>query len=196
MRDVCHWCTNAFARLLAMVLFEKSKASSPKNLEIRGKTEEINSFFVQGAPGKSGTKFCWKLTRKTEIFEEENKTAGLHRHIFRPTTNILINFCKRLKTTNYCFDISFQRVFTNINSTTDFCFLCKRVSRFSVEKFSSHSAKKFRRGTLLCFWKIQGSKNFKPKRGISRFSVENLLSHSAENFGRGTFLCCVSENFW
>ena len=27
------------------------------------------------------------------------------------------------------------RVFTNINSTTDFCTLCKRVSRLSVETF-------------------------------------------------------------
>ena len=39
-------------------------------------------------------------------------------------------------------------VFTNISSTTDFCTLCKRVSRFSVEKFSSHSAEKIRRGIL------------------------------------------------
>ena len=38
--------------------------------------------------------------------------------------------------------------FLQINSTTDFCTLCKRVSRFSLEKFSSHSAEKFRRGTL------------------------------------------------
>ena len=52
---------------------------------------------------------------------------------------------------NYCFDISFRRVFTNINSTTDLCTLCKRVSRFSLENFSSDSAKKFRRGSLQCF---------------------------------------------
>ena len=30
--------------------------------------------------------------------------------------------------------------FLEINSTTDFCTLCKRVSRFSLEKFSSQSA--------------------------------------------------------
>ena len=57
------------------------------------------------------------------------------------------------------------RVFTNINSTTDFCTLCKKVSRFSVEKFLSHSAEKFRRGTLLCFRKFLAPKNVRDKRG-------------------------------
>ena len=87
---------------------------------------------------------------------------------------------------NYCFDISFQRVLTNINSTTDFCTLCKRVSPFSVEKLSSHSAEKFCRGNRLCFRKFRVSKNFLPKRGISRFSIQNFLSHSAEKFRRRT----------
>ena len=39
----------------------------------------------------------------------------------------------------YCFDISFQRVFTNINLTTDFCTLCKKVSRFFVKIVLSHN---------------------------------------------------------
>ena len=95
----------------------------------------------------------------------KNKTAGKHRHIFCPTTNILINFCKRLKTKQNCFDISFQRVFTKINSTADFCTLCKRLSRFSVEKFLSHSDEKFRPGTLLCFRKFLSPKNVRDKRG-------------------------------
>ena len=55
--------------------------------------------------------------------------------------------------------------FLRINSTTDFCFLCKRVSRFSLEKFSSHKAEKFRRGALLCFRKFLLSKNVKDKGG-------------------------------
>ena len=79
--------------------------------------------------------------------------------------------------------------FLQINSTTDFWTLCKRVSQFSLKNFSSHSAEKFRRGTLLCCV----SENFRlPKSlcirgggGVSRFSVENFLSHSAENFRRG-----------
>ena len=66
---------------------------------------------------------------------------------------------------NNCFDISLQRVFTNIYSTTDFCTLCKRVSRFSVEKILSHGAEKFRRGTLLCFTKFLIPKNVRDNRG-------------------------------
>ena len=89
--------------------------------------------------------------------------------------------------------------FLQINSTTDFCTLCKRVSRFFVEKFSSHSAEKFRRGTRLCLRKFRVSKNFMPKMGISRFSRENLLSHSTEKLRRGTLLCftkfLVSKKF-
>ena len=114
---------------------------------------------------------------------KQNKTAGKHRHIFRPTTNIL--FANGWKQ-NYCFDISFQRVFTNINSTTDLCTLCKRVSRFSVENFLSHSTKKLRRETLRCFRKFLISKKFRLQRVMSRFSVENFLSHSTETFRRGT----------
>ena len=65
--------------------------------------------------------------------------------------------------------------FLQINSTTDFCTLCKRVSRFSVGKFSPHSVENFRRGTRLCFRKVRVSKNFMPERGISQFSIENFV---------------------
>ena len=58
------------------------------------------------------------------------------------------------------------------------------VSRFSVEKFLSHSTEKLRWGTLLCFRKFLISKNVKDKGGVSRFSVEILLSHSTETFHR------------
>ena len=80
---------------------------------------------------------------------------------------------------------------SNIISTTDFCTLCKRVSRFSVEKFLSQSAEKFRRGTLLCFRKFLVPKNVSDKRGggVSRFSVKIVLSHSTEKIRRGTLLC-------
>ena len=66
---------------------------------------------------------------------------------------------------NYCFDISFQRVFTNINSTTDICTLCKRVSRFSVKIVLSHSTEKIRRGAFLWFGRSLVSKNVRDKRG-------------------------------
>ena len=70
----------------------------------------------------------------------------------------------------------------------------QKVSRFSVEKFSSHSAEKFRRGTRLCFRKIRVSKNFMPKRGISRFSKENLFSTVPKNLVGESFF--VSQNLW
>ena len=87
------------------------------------------------------------------------------------------------------------RALTNINSTTDFCALCRRVSRFSVEKLSSHSAEKFRRGTLLCFRKFRVSKNFMPKRGISRFSIQPFLSHGAEKVRTGTLQCVTNFGY-
>ena len=92
------------------------------------------------------------------------------------------------------------KAFTNINSTTDFCTLCKSVSRFSVENFLSQSAKKFRRGTLLFFRKFLITKNDRDERGrVSRFSVKIVLSGSTESFRRGTLLCFrklrVSKSF-
>ena len=55
--------------------------------------------------------------------------------------------------------------FLQINSNIDFCTLCKRVSRFSLDKFSSHNAKQIRRGTLLCFRKFLLLKNVRDERG-------------------------------
>ena len=56
-------------------------------------------------------------------------------------------------------------VFTNINLASDFCTLCNRVWRFSVENFLSHGAEKFRRGTFLCFRKFLVPKKVWDKRG-------------------------------
>ena len=56
----------------------------------------------------------------------------------------------------------------------------------AVEDFLSHSAKKFRGGTLQCFRKIQLSKNFMHRKRISLFFVESFLSHSAEKIRRWT----------
>ena len=41
----------------------------------------------------------------------------------------------------------------------------KEVSKFFVESYLSHSAEKFRRGTLLCFRKLRLSKSVRVKRG-------------------------------
>ena len=66
-----------------------------------------------------------------------------------------------------------QKFSTNINSTTHFYILCKRVgvSWFSVEYFLSHSTKKFRRVTIPGFRIILVSKVFMHKSLVSWFSV-------------------------
>ena len=45
-------------------------------------------------------KVSWRksLFNLVESAKFQDKTAGWHRHIFRPTTNILIKFCKRFET--------------------------------------------------------------------------------------------------
>ena len=66
---------------------------------------------------------------------------------------------------------------------------------FPLKKFSSHSAEKFRRGTLLCFRKFLVSKNFMDKRGggyhdfPSKLFCLTGLNHFVEE------LFCVSESF-
>ena len=80
--------------------------------------------------------------------------------------------------------------------TTDFCTLCKKVSRFSVEKFLSQSAEKFPRGTFLCFRNTLVSNNVRDKRGGGYHDFSSKLFcltvpkiFVGEPFG-------VSENFW
>ena len=60
---------------------------------------------------------------------------------------------------------------------------------FLSKSFSSHSAEKFRGGTIHCVRKIRLSKKFMHKEEISLISVETPLSHSLEKFRRGTLLC-------
>ena len=74
------------------------------------------------------------------------------------------------------------------------------VSRFSVEKFLSHSIKKFRWGTLRCIRKIRISKYFMPRRERERggdyhvspsktFCLTVPIKFVGEHF-------CVSKDFW
>ena len=68
------------------------------------------------------------------------------------------------------------------------------VSKFSVEKFLSHSAENFRWVTIYRFASFGYRKNL-CFRGLChdfRFSVENFLSHSAENIRRQP-LCAVFQ---
>ena len=60
--------------------------------------------------------------------------------------------------------------------------------------FQSHSAEKFRGGTLLCFGNLEVSKNFMHISGVLRFFIKKFQSHSTELFRRG--YPRVSEMFW
>ena len=65
----------------------------------------------------------------------------------------------------------------------------RRVSSFSIENFLSHSAEKFRRGTLLrCFsenFRLRKSLSIRGEEGrVSSFSVGKILSHSGERIRR------------
>ena len=67
---------------------------------------------------------------------------------------------------------------TEINSTTEFCTFCRRVSCFPVEKTFSHITEKLRKRNLLCFRNILESQKIMEKRGsegLSRFSVQKIL---------------------
>ena len=56
------------------------------------------------------------------------------------------------------------------------------VSPFSVGKFLSHSAEKFRGGTFRCLRESRVSKNFMNKgRGVLRFSVGKFFVSSYRN---------------
>ena len=83
---------------------------------------------------------------------------------FSPNYKYFDQFLQTVKNKTTVLILVFKE-FLQINSTTDFCTLCKKVSRFSLENIFSHSAEKFRRGILLCFRKFLLSKTVRDKRG-------------------------------
>ena len=101
-------------------------------------------------------------------FKQDARLAPAY---FSPIYKYFDQFLQTVKKKTTVLILVFKE-FLQINSTTDSCTLCKRVSRFSLEKFSSHSAEKFHRGTLLCFRKFLLSKNVRNKRG----GYQNFLS--------------------
>ena len=71
----------------------------------------------------------------------------------------------------------------------------KRVSRYSVEKFLSHSAENFRRGILYCCINFVCRKSLDKRKGISRIYVEIFLSGSAERLRRGILFCFIDFGY-
>ena len=64
----------------------------------------------------------------------------------------------------------------------------RRVQRFSVEKFLSHSTENVRGETLLCFRNFLVPKKIMEKKGVSRFCVGFFLSQIAEKHRGRTLL--------
>ena len=85
---------------------------------------------------------------------------------------------------DYCFEFSFQKFSSQINSTTDFYILCKKGWTIFRKKILVSQYRKIRRGTLPGFRKILVSKLFMHKRGgvISRLSVVKIR---LKNVGKG-----------
>ena len=117
------------------------------------------------------------LKNELNILGENKQDGRLAPAYFSPNYKYFDQFLQTVKNKTTVLTLVFKE-FLQINYTTDFCNLCKRVSRFSLEKFLSHSAEKFRRGTLLCLTKILLSKNVKDKRGggITIFCRKFVLS--------------------
>ena len=111
---------------------------------------------------RSKTRYKYLINCIKLNIEQDGRLAPAY---FSPNYKYFDQFLQTVKNKTTVLILVF-RVFTNINSTTDFCTLCKSVSRFSVEKYYlSHSAENIRRETLLCFRKFLVPKNVEDKRG-------------------------------
>ena len=104
------------------------------------------------------------------------------------------NFARGYKQ-NYCFDNSFQLVFQLSIPSLISVLYAKGYHAFPLKKFLSHSAKKFRRGTVLCFRKFLVTKNVRDMRGGGYHDFpSNLFCLTIPNhFVEEPF--CVSEKF-
>ena len=81
-----------------------------------------------------------------------------------------------------------HKEFIQINFTTDYCTLCKRVSRVPLEKFVSHSAEKPRRGNLQFFRKFLLSKKVRDRRrGYQDCPSRTFCLSIPKNFVREPF---------
>ena len=127
---------------------DRSASKTLKNLPKSCSKKSFNMFF------NIISKWCECIKQDGRLppasFSPEYKDFDQHLQTVKNKTTVLILVFKE---------------FLQINSTTDFCTLCKMVSQFSLEKISRHSAEKFRRGTLLCFRKFLLSKDVRDKRG-------------------------------
>ena len=104
------------------------------------------------------------------IYKQDGRLAP---SLFSPNYKYFDQLLQTVKKETTVLNLVFKSFFTHVNSTTD---LCRRVSRFSVKNFLSHSAGKPRRGTLLCFTKFLVSKKVVDKRGGGGREYHDFMS--------------------
>ena len=161
-------------------------------------SEKLNTKRITCHVISTWVSFSWRFVPLDQIRWKETKQDGrLAPAYFSPNYKNFDQFLQTVKNKTTVLILVFKE-FLQINSTADFCTLCKRVSLFSVEKFCLTVPKNFVEEPV-CVSENFGYRKTLPKRGISRFCIENLLSHSTEKLRRGTLLCftkfLVSRNF-
>ena len=158
----------------------------------------------KGVVSRDSVKFFCLTVPKNFIGEPFSdvfpKISGLRKFYGKESGGSIKYFCRNLCLTvpKISVEEPFCAALQNLSGSEKSIWIRRReVSTFSAEKFLSHSAEKFRRGTLLlCVSQIFRLPKVYGKQGgggVSRVSVESFLSHSAEKFGRGTLVCCTSE---
>ena len=117
------------------------------------------------------------------FLQNEKQDGRLAPAYFSPNYKYFDEFLQTVKNKTTVLILVF-RVFTNQFHHWFLYFMQKDItSRFSLEKISSHSAEKIRRGTLLCFRKFLLSKNVRFERG------------GYQDFPSKTFCLTVPKNF-
>ena len=145
--------------------------------------KSLSRLFVQNFLSHGTEKFCWGIIQCI-------RKVRLSKKLFAWEGDITI-LCRK-------FCLTVPKNFVGDSFYVSKKFLYRKFSYIrgggghhgSAGNFLSHSAEKFRRGTLLCCV----SENFRqPKSlwirgggGVSRVSVENFLFHDAEKFRSGT----------
>ena len=133
-------------------------------------------------------------SRKWKGWKQDGRLAPAY---FLPNYKYFDQFLQTVKNKTTVLILVFKE-FLQINSTTDFCTFCKRVSRFSLENFRLTVPKNFVEEPFcvsenFCFRKMLGIR----EGGVSRLSVEIFLSHSAKKFCRGpvsvSIISCIEK---
>ena len=120
-----------------------------------------------------------------------------HRHIFRPTTNFLIIFCKRLKT-KALFLYQTSKSFSKHQFHHWFVYIMQKGITIIHWKTSVSQCRKFSKGnrSVLYFTIFPVAKNFMDKRGeYQDFPSKFFLSHTAEKLFSGIFFCFINSGY-